>query len=207
MAPPIYSGTQENTPGTTYSAGAFQGYTGKPGQLFIPATKFVGTVFALTRAAKGNWYYFLGASTTGQLVADLGLILSQILLPPTPNFNVVKYNQGNSGQGIGVAINSVNAFYTVEGVALTSGTLGISQTIYTTAASQPTNPTVTDILAPTNLTLAGAGGNMSNTLYTPAVTTPLSTINSEILLELNAVTAAGGDLKFFGVALGLTYNY
>lgn len=203
--PPIYSGTQENTPGTTYSAGAFQGYTGKPGQLFLAANKFSGSGFALTRTSKGIWAQHLAASTTGLLVTDLAEILSQTLLPPSPYFSEVNYNQSNTGQGIGISLGKVQALYKVGAVNLTSGSVGISQSVFP-ADNIAATPTVTDILAPTALVLVERA-DIYNTTYTPTVETPLSAALAEVLAEINAVTPSGSTLDFYGLVLNLTYNY
>lgn len=205
MAPPIYSGTQENTPGTTYTAGAFQGYTGKPGQLFLAANKFIGSGFVLTRTAKGNWAQHLAASLTGLLVADLGLILSQTQLPSSPNFNVVNYNQSNTGPGMGITLVSAQALYKIGTANLTSGTVGISQSVFTGDNTQA-SPTVTDVIAPTNLTLVQRA-NIYNTTYNSGIAVPLATSLAQILAEINAVTPATSTLDFYGLVLNLVYNY
>lgn len=207
--PPIYSGTQGNTP-ATHTANGFQSYLGLPGQLFVPAMKFFSPTSGdtLVRTSSGIWAQHVPASTTQVYVADLGQILSQALLPNIPVGETgVNYNPPANGLGTGLAIKSAQALYKIGTANLTSGSLAITQSVFPLDNTAAT-PTVTNLLAATALTLVQRA-NIYNTTYTPTTAnqTMISSALAEILIELNVVTPASSTFDFYGVVLNLTYNY
>ena len=165
--------------------------------LFLAATDFaaLGGTATLTRSAKGVYYWLIAASQTVELVANLKLALRNFN-PAVVNYNYLGY------QNAPMSINSATVQYKVIGVALTSGTFGISQSDYTTPAAAPV---VTDLLAPSALSTAVAA-NFYSTALIPANPALLPLAADQLTAEAIIVTPAGSTIDFYGVALNLMYN-
>lgn len=214
MAPPIYTGTQNNTPNYTHTEGSYVGYTPKPGQLFIGPNDFNASAATaanatLVRDGVGLWRLRIAASTTTVIVADMGLILSQLAFPAQPpqGGGPAIYKQGNSNINIGITITSAQLLYKIGTANLTSATFGISQAVMP-ADNAATAPTVTTVLAATTLGLVQRA-NMYNTLFTPAnaAIIPLATTLAQIYAELNVVTPSTSTFDLYGAILNVNYSY
>lgn len=214
MPPPIYTGTVNNTPGQSHTAGYGVDYLGRPRQLFIGASEFrpTGATAAnanLTKLAAGTYAQVLAASQTTTLIADLGQPLSNVLLPPLPPqgggpaiYTQATYN--NTGISAGVGFVSVVPIFKIIGAALTSGSVGLTSTAWP-ATLTAANPTVVNLLATTALATA-----VNANIYSPVVpvttTTPVSTSLSQVLAEINFTTPAGSTVNFYGVLLNILVN-
>lgn len=213
--PPIYTGTQENMPSSTHASGNFQGYTPKPGQLFIGANKFLApttseTGISFVRNGSGNYSVHVPAALTVVLVADLGQILSQVQLPALPPIGntagATVYNQSVTGvQTMGISIASINVLYKVTTANLTSASVTVTKTVWPTDNSAAV-PVVTNVLAASNLTLVQRA-NIYNTAAVVTDTAMFAAANTEILAEINVVTPASSIFDLYGIVVNLNYNY
>lgn len=184
--------------GVNYKQGQSSQIT-KRGRIFLGVDDFRNTGTAtLTRTGKGNWNYALGNSATVVFMSTLRQILSEF------SSSVINYQLGVNPNGA-MSINSAAAIYSVAGLALTTGTLGISQAVFP-ASGVATVPTVTDLIAPTNLTLA-TNANLYNVTVTPANPSLLVLATGEQILEVAMSTGVTGTAAFYGVLLDLMYTY
>jgi hypothetical protein len=207
-APPIYSGTQENSPGTTFTAGNYQGYLSKPGQLFIAPQKFYITSASgfpvITRSAAG--IYLAGINPGANiLIADLAQLLSSVILPPPPPAGGISYKQGNTGPGMGLTIQSVTLVYKIVGVALVSGSVALYQAVFSGNLTEAI-PVVNTLLAPTATQLA-VNADIYVTNYPLITPLPLSAAQEGVHLEVNLDVNSGGAVFIYGAFINVGYNY
>lgn len=108
----------------------------------------------------------------------------------------------------GLQINSVDVIYTVGTLAVTSATLGLTQTKFGAAGAGATAPVVANIiaLAANGLPVAVAANPVTTRI---AVPTPAMIIlpETEIILNVNFVTPATSTVTFYGVNMNVSYNY
>jgi hypothetical protein len=208
MAPPIYSGTQENSPGTTFTAGNYQGYLPKPGQLFIAPQKFfnlsTGGIPTIDRTAAGNYFAQVNA-TPNTLIADISQILSSVILPPPPPAGGINYKQGNAGPGMGLTIDGVTLVYKLTTAALISGSVALYQAVFSGNLTEA-NPVVNTLLAPTATQLA-VNADIYVTNYPIATPLPLSIAQEAVYLEVDFDANTGGVIELYGAFVNVGYNY
>lgn len=169
-------------------------------KIFLGATAFsaFGTA-TLTREAKGKYYWSLPASGTVELAADLGAALRNFVNP------VVNYNQTSANTpNAPLSLVSATASYLISTADLTSATVSISETIMP-ASGVATTPTVTDLLAPTTLSLVHTA-DIYQTVLTPANPSILALANSLLTAEIVAVNPASAVAHFYGLLVELNYN-
>jgi hypothetical protein len=107
----------------------------------------------------------------------------------------------------GFYINYLRVFYKINGVALTSATVGITQTTFK-AATSTTAPIVTNVLALANNGLVTATlANYINVTVPISNPTFFNTDATQLLLNLVFTTPASSTLNFYGVVLNITTNY
>lgn len=109
----------------------------------------------------------------------------------------------------GYQINWIDSIYEVDTLALTSVTLGLTQTKFAAAGASAT-PVVTNIIAlganglPTATNTAGQATRTRVSVASPAFSIA---DGSEIILNINFVLPATSTAKFYGCILGLSFNY
>lgn len=104
----------------------------------------------------------------------------------------------------GLQINWIDVIYQVLGIALTSVTFSLSQTIFKNAVAPAVTTPVA--LAANGLTIIVAAQPTRTriTLATPAYSI---LDGSELIANLNLVAPSGSTVKFYGMILGVTFNY
>jgi hypothetical protein len=141
------------------------------------------------------------ANTSGPLALPGGF-------PPWTNSvnPTVSGNLPASSVGKGIEINWFDVIYDIEAVNLTTATCGLTKTTFSKTAAAPT---VTNIvaLAANGLPVAYSAGVAQRTRV--AVTTPafVTSDGTEILLNVNLTTPAGGTSLFYGVVVGVSFNF
>lgn len=119
-----------------------------------------------------------------------------------PPFTGVTQFTPPSSRPKGLLIRGMEVRYVVGTLALTSITIGLSQTLF----KEATALAVTDILVPAALATAIS---TTMTVFPVALASPIYLTNDlfEYILELIAVTPATSTFNFYGVTLYVTYNY
>lgn len=122
---------------------------------------------------------------------------------PPPFTGVTEFTSVTSPRPKGVKIKTVYPWYSVAGASLSSGTIGVYQTV----AANNVAPAVTTLLAATNLVLTTQAQPrlpaFSLGTSAPWITNKFSQVN----LELNLVTAGGGTAVLYGIFLDVDFNY
>ncbi len=176
----------------------------KQRNLFLGASRFEPNVTAaMTRSALGVWYRALVASTAYSLVADLDQVMT--------DWWSEKINYTNAGNPqTELSIESAVALYTVAGAALTSATLGVTQSVYPGIGTGPeppaaTAPTVTALIAAAAIPTAISADIVAGTVSSP-YNSQITLSSSQILTEVLFTTPASCTVNFYGVLLNILYN-
>lgn len=171
----------------------------------------------LATAAVNQEYFGTAAVAPGP--SSVAGTSDPLALPPgfPPWLNSVNptLTGGNANSGVkgpipkGIQINTVDLIYEVDTGAITSVTFGLTTTKMPTVATSAA-PVVTNIIAlgtnglPTAVNTAGQATRTRITVASPAF---FILDGTEVIANANFVTPAGNTVKFYGVVLGVTYNW
>lgn len=109
----------------------------------------------------------------------------------------------------GIGFTSVDVIYEVDTGAITSVTVGLTQTKMP-AAGATGAPVVANILALAANGLPVAANTAGQATTTRVATTSASFVilaESEVIVNVNFVTPAANTVKFYGVVLNVNFNY
>lgn len=128
--------------------------------------------------------------------------------PPITNAQnpTVSGNLPLKGVGKGLQINWYDVIYDIEAVDLSVATTGLTTTVFSKTAAAPTVANIV-ALAANGLPVAHSNGVAQRTRVTPASPTFITLDGCEVIVNVNLTTPAGGTSLFYGVVLGVSFNF
>lgn len=108
----------------------------------------------------------------------------------------------------GIQINYIDVIYQVLGAASTAILFGLTKTVFGAAGAGATAPVVTNLIAlAANGLPTAVAANPVTTRINIANPSMLATDETEILAELSFQNPAGCTVNFYGLKLGVSFNY
>lgn len=165
----------------------------------------------LASAARSQRQFGTAALVPGpSTVANTGSPLSISGYPPFTQAQNPTLTGGFKGAlGKGVQINYADLIYEIDTGAITSVTVGLTQTKMP-AIGTPAAPVVSNIIALGANSLpvaANTAGQATRTRVTVAAPAMLTVDAGEIIANVNFVVPAANTVKFYGAILGVSFNF